>query len=265
MSGNIVKQIIQSYFLKIYALFVSTGFLSKPWIRTVFYVLYDWYKLFIEAGDIRFLKNYVKPGGVVIDIGANVGFFTKRFAQWVSDGGFVIALEPEKSNLHQLKKNLDKSGAIDVVKIVKGVAAEHTGTLKLAVNPIHPGDHKIAEEGEEISSFTIDELVLRETATPVCLLKIDVQGAEERVLRGALDTIQRDHPAIFIELDDEALQKMGSSAGRVVNLLMDLDYRVKRFGKNPDSGQIKPEEVIKMCLNGRYKDVLFVYNPCIEL
>ncbi len=237
---------------------MRTGFLSNSWSRSLFLTTYDWYKLFVEAGNIQSLRNYVKSGEVVIDIGANVGFFTKRFARWVSDGGFVIAAEPETSNFRQLLRNLDKSGTAAVVRTVQGVAAEQGGTLKLAVNPIHPGDHKIAAEGIDVTAFTIDELVRREPAARVCLMKIDVQGAEERVLRGAQVTIQRDHPAILVELDDEGLRQMGSSAERVVTWLMNLGYVIQRLGKNSPVGQVPMEEALRMCRNGRYVDLLFV-------
>jgi len=253
-----LKRIIQSCLLKIYALVVRTGLLSNSWSRSLFLTTYDWYKLFVEAGNIQSLRRYVKPGEVVIDIGANVGFFTKRFARWVSDGGFVIAVEPETSNFRQLRRNLDKSGTAAVVRTVQGVAAEQDGTLKLAINPIHPGDHKLAPEGVDVTAFTIDELVRKEPATRVCLMKIDVQGAEERVLRGAQKTIQRDHPAIFVELDDEGLRKMGSSAERVVTLLMDTGYVIQRLGKNSPVGQVPVAEALKICRNGRYADLLFV-------
>ncbi len=89
-------------------------------------------------------------------------------------------------------------------------------------------------------------------------MKIDVQGAEERVLRGAQETIQRDHPAILVELDDEALQQMGSSAERVVTWLMDLGYVIQRLGKNSSVGQVTVAEALRMCRNGRYADLLFI-------
>ena len=253
-----MKRVIQSCLLKIYAWVVHTGFFSTSWSRSLFLTTYDWYKLFIEAGDIQSLRSYVKSGEVVIDIGANVGFFTKRFARWVSGGGFVLAVEPETSNFCNLLRNLDKSGKASVVKAVQGVAAEQGGILKLAVNPVHPGDHKIAPEGVDVPAFTIDELVRKEQVTRVCLMKIDVQGAEERVLKGAQETIQRDYPAIFVELDDEGLQQMGSSAERVVSWLMDLGYVIERLGKNSPAGQVSVAEALRMCRNGRYVDVLFV-------
>lgn len=255
-----MKRIIQSCLLKSYALVTRTGILSTTWGRSIFLTTYNWYKVLVEAGEIKSLQNYVKAGEVVIDIGANVGFFTKRFAKWVSDGGFVIAVEPEEANFKELLKNLNKTGTTEFVKTFQGVAAEEAGTLKLAINPIHPGDHKIGQEGIEVPAFTIDDLVRESAAPRVCLIKIDVQGAEERVLQGAQETIKRDHPALFVEMDDVAMRKMDSSAERVINLLMSYGYIIQRLEKNSKTIQISTEEAIEICQNGKYVDLLFTQS-----
>jgi FkbM family methyltransferase len=255
-----MKRFIQLCLLKIYALISCTGILRTSWFRVVFYTAYEWYKVFLEAGDVNSLKSYVKPGGVVIDIGANVGFFTKRFAKWVSDTGYVIALEPESLNFQQLVKNLvkEKTGTVDKVRAIQGVAAESNGSLKLEINPTHPGDHKIALDGVTVKAFTVDSLVQNEPDTRVCLIKIDVQGAEERVLLGARETIQRDLPAIFIELDDEALKRMGSSAERVIMRLTQYGYIMYELGNDDEISTI---EALSMCRNGQYVDLLFIAAP----
>ena len=72
-----MKRIIQKFLLKGYALIVRTGILSTSWGRSSFLSAYNLYKLMLEAGDVKSLQNYVKPGEVVIDIGANIGFFYK--------------------------------------------------------------------------------------------------------------------------------------------------------------------------------------------
>jgi FkbM family methyltransferase len=255
-----MKRIIQVFLIKNYALVVRTGVLSTSWGRSIFLTTYNWYKILIEAGEIKSLQSYIKPGEAVIDIGANVGFFTKRFAKWVHGGGFVIAVEPETTNFRQLLKNLKKAGTANLVKTFQGVAAEEAGTLKLAINPVHPSDHKIGQEGIEVKAFTIDNLVRDESAPRICLIKIDVQGAEERVLKGALETIKRDHPALFVEMDDVAMQKMGSSAERVINLLIEYGYVIQRLWKNAQTEQISPEEALEICQNGKYLDLLFTNN-----
>lgn len=253
-----MTRIIQAYLLKIYALVSRTGLLSTPWGRSIFLTTYDWYKLFLETQDIQSLRSYVKPGEVVIDIGANVGFFTKRFAKWTSGGGFVIAVEPETSNFRKLQQTLKKTGMAAAVRTFQGVAAEQHGALKLMVNHRHPGDHRIAPQGVDVTAFTIDELVRKERAARVCLMKIDVQGAEERVLRGAQETINRDHPAIFIEIDDSALRQMGSSAERVLRRLLDSGYVIQGLGEKSRKGNIPAAETLNVCRNGNYDDLLFV-------
>ena len=256
-----MRRPIQSWLVRIYGQRLGTSLLSTSWGRSLFLTANDWYKLFVEAGEIQSLQGFVKPGEIVIDIGANVGSFTKRFARWVSDDGFVIAIEPETFNFRQLRHNLEKAGTASVVKAFQGVAAEESGKLKMAINPMHPGDHKIAAEGVEVTAVTVDDLVRNETARRVCLMKIDVQGAEERVLQGAKETINRDHPVIYIEVDDNGLKKMGSSAELVVNWLIDFGYSIQILRKNSKTDQVSVAEALSMSRDGQYVNLLFVENP----
>ena len=108
-----------------------------------------------------------------------------------------------------------------------------------------------------MTAFTIDDLVKKEAAERVCLIKIDVQGAEERVLRGAEETIRRDHPALWVEMDDVAMRKMDLSAERVINLLMGHGYIIQCLKKNSQAVRITPAEAIEMCSNSKYVDLLF--------
>lgn len=259
-----LNKIVQACLLKAYAGVERTGLLSTAWGRSAFIASYGWYKRFLEAGDVEALHAYVRPGGVVFDIGANVGFFTVRFAQWVSEGGFVIAVEPEEANFRQLSRTVEREGIASVIRLFRGVAAERAGTLRLAVNPAHPGDHKIAPEGIEVAAFTIDELAQDQRAGQVCLIKIDVQGAEERVLRGAHDIVQRDRPAIFVELDDDALRSMGSSLARVLAWLFERDYVALKPATGQRTQLLSGDEIGKLCSARKYIDLLFVHTSRIE-
>ncbi|MBT3294329.1 MAG: FkbM family methyltransferase [Verrucomicrobia bacterium] len=253
-----MKLFVQELLLKTYALIVRTGVLETRAGRRLFAGAYNLYKLLLEACEIRFLRAYVKPGEVVVDVGANVGFFTRRFAQWVSDGGFVIAIEPEETNFRNLLRNLDRYHLAAAVRPFQGVAAEAPGTLKLEINPIHPADHKIGAEGVDVTAYTVDGLVRQEGVSRVSLMKIDVQGAEERVLRGAGEMIARDHPVIFIEMDDTGLRKMDSSAQRVIDLLTEANYEIRHFSKAGKPELISIETALGLCADGRYTDLLFV-------
>lgn len=86
------------------------------------------------------------------------------------------------------------------MEVVGGVAAEASGTLRLKINPHHPGDHKIGDEGVPVAAHALDDLMAARGWPPVSLIEIDVEGAEERVLDGARLTIERSAPALYLAL-----------------------------------------------------------------
>src|SRR5438552_17119457 len=100
MTSSFFQQVV----LGIYRLpFVST--LLRTRIGSSFYVVcYDIYKQFLEAAGTHALARHIPPGTWAIDVGANIGFFTERFARWVKSGGRVIAIEPDSENLALLRR-----------------------------------------------------------------------------------------------------------------------------------------------------------------
>ena len=70
-------------------------------MRSVFEACYEIYKRLIEAPHA--LRAHVQPGTIVVDVGANVGFFTRYFAEWTGADGRVLAIEPEQQNFERLK------------------------------------------------------------------------------------------------------------------------------------------------------------------
>ena len=88
----------QTVLLALYRAVSSTGLLSTRPGRAMYEWSYDLYKDRFEAGPVDALRQFIKPGTTVIDVGANIGFFSRRFARWVGPGGRVIAIEPEPAN-----------------------------------------------------------------------------------------------------------------------------------------------------------------------
>jgi len=129
--------------------------------------------------------------------------------------------------------------------------------LHLQKNPFHPADHRIADAGVKVRAVTIDN-VLRERGRPkVSLMKIDVQGAEERVLRGAMGTLRELRPAVFMEVDEAALRAMGSSAESVLELMVSCRYEPHRI-VNSGPVRVSKAEAARLCSNGTYVDFLFL-------
>ena len=212
------------------------------------------YKLLLEAGPIGRLAMYVAPGSWAIDVGANIGVFTIPFAKFVS-GGSVLALEPEVANFAALQRRIKTAGFSHVVSAYCAVAAECDGTLHLAINPNHPGDHKLADEGAPVTAWRLDTLVKHHGTPPVSLIKVDVQGAELRVLKGAAETIERCRPALLIEVDEHALRRQGASVLELLEWLNGRGYAAYRFDRNRAPVALGNEELLRYT---NYIDVLFL-------
>lgn len=206
----------------------------------LFTTLYGLYKSRFEAASIQSLQPWVRSDSTVIDVGANIGFFTINFARWVGPIGHVLAIEPEAENLRLLSREVSRRGLESRVDIFEGVAAEESGTLRLTLNPHHPADHRIGNTGIPVRAWTIDEIMELRGWPTLSFIKIDVQGSEVRVLRGAHETIKRCHPAMFIEVDDAALEKSGFSAETLFAEIESFGYRIYD-AENPEKPLTRAE------------------------
>jgi FkbM family methyltransferase len=251
-----VRRLLQSWLLSLYRLVFARGLLRFGWGRRMFFALYDFYKTWLEAGEIDGLRRWVPSGGVVIDVGANVGFFTLRFADWVGAKGWVVAIEPEARNHAELLRRLARRDFAERVVLHRAVADRVAGEVMLEVNPDHPGDHKIGSAGVAIPALTVDDLRAA-TGRPVALIKIDVQGAEMRVLEGATTVLACDRPALFVEVDAGALSRFGTSTAELFSFLEGFGYlphRLTHQGPEPMAIRLI-EELIE---RDAYTDILFL-------
>src|SRR6266700_3463514 len=173
----------QRALLWIYQSWLAQAMLATPVGRAAFERFYLIYKDWIEAPGAVHLAVYVDRGEWVIDVGANIGFFTEKFACWVKSGGRVIAIEPEPLNYSCLLRRVRNGGHDHVVITRKVVADARDGSIFLEVCKNHPGNHHISENaGLRAEARRIDSLVAELGSPQIGLIKIDTQGAELRVL-----------------------------------------------------------------------------------
>jgi len=246
--------------LAAYGALARTGVMQQPWARRVFLAVYSAYKTWIESGPVDRLKEFVAPGSAVVDVGANVGFFTLKFARWVGRQGRVIAIEPDELNFTTLAAKIAAAGLQDRVDLHKAAAAAETGSVRLRLNEVHPGDHRISfdDEGIAVSAVTVDGLVAAVGVTTVSLVKIDVQGAEMLVLAGAQRTLATMRPALFVEVDDRALGSFGSSARALIAHLEEIGYRMHELVDNGPPRSLSQQQLSASLGRRSYIDVLFL-------
>lgn len=215
----------QSLTLAAYRTIARSGLLSHRGGRATLAWLYLAYKRWFEANNVESLREFVRPDSTVVDVGANIGFFTIQFARWAGCKGYVLAIEPELQNLKTLRKRVAREHGSARIELIEGAAAEVDAPVFLVVNPIHPGDHRLGTNGVAINGYAIDNLLAQRGLTDVSLIKIDVQGAELRALKGAEKTLRSAQPTLFIEIDDAALAEAGTSVEEVSGYLAALGYQ----------------------------------------
>jgi FkbM family methyltransferase len=252
----VIKQFFQYSVLHAYQIVKNTGILTTPMGQKLSKNAYFLYKNIYEP-NLNHLKEMIKPGSTIIDVGANIGFHSIKFSRWLSNKGLVIAIEPEPMNVQTLKQMLLEK-KITNVEVVNGAAAEKEGTLYLQLNPLNPADHRLSAQGIPIEAFTIDNLLHGKEYPPVSLIKIDVQGAEPRVLKGAKKIIAQYKPIIFIEIDDEALNAAGFTSNGLIALLRSYGYDLWDE-KNEQTRQFsKEDDAVRKKLG--YADYIFIHN-----
>jgi len=164
------------------------------------------------------LASAVRDGDVVYDVGAHAGFFTLLCARLAGTAGRVQAFEPEPANCERLAANVAANGLTNVV-VTRAAISDAEGEESFARGATSlEGRLTYADDAsaERVRTTTIDTMVAA-GAPPPEMIKIDVEGAEARVLRGAWTTLRRHRPRLLIEVHSAA-------AGQEVAALLDGAY-----------------------------------------
>lgn len=167
------------------------------------------------------------PSGVVCDVGAHVGTFALKCARSPRVSR-VLAFEPEPENLGLLRANV-VANRLSKVQVFPYALGSEPGRRRFYLSKSGTGHHSLAGARNgpsfEVDVRPLDEVIEEIESPEIGFVKVDVEGFELEVLRGASRTLARDHPALAIELD--------SDKSAIVNLLRELGY--SRFSASPIS------------------------------
>lgn len=158
----------------------------------------------------KFIKS-VKKGDTVFDIGANVGYYAVLASKLVGIKGKVYAVEPDRKNVELLKKNIELNNCLNVEVVPLALGAENKISYFLS-DQANPGESKISEKvtRELVRVKTLDTLVKEKSIRKVDVIKLDVEGGEVDVLRGAKKLIAASkNLKIFVECNPKALKNFG--------------------------------------------------------
>lgn len=182
-----------------------------------------------EEAFVERMLCCLKDDDVCWDVGANIGVATLLFAA-SGHGVRVYAFEPEPRNAGRLRENVSLNGLEDRVAIFELALASESGTVPLRFHgSVGTGTHSILSGCDEGDGDTVAVAAVRADdlgdAPAPDLVKIDVEGAEMRVLRGAEGLLRKEAVReLFIELHPDRLLRDGTSAEEVERWLARLGY-----------------------------------------
>ncbi len=192
-----------------------------------------------EEPEARFALSLVPAGGHAVDVGANVGFYTLALACHVGPRGRVLAVEPASEACTRLEDNIRRNGLTNV-RLARAAAAESPGSLTLHLSATDLGSSSCvrvpspyeAAGTETVTAAPLDDLI-QEAGIEPHFIKIDAEGMELAVLRGAARTLRARRPALMVELNPIALRATGNSVADLVSALRDLGYVVGALNGTP--------------------------------
>jgi FkbM family methyltransferase len=150
-----------------------------------------------ECAKQKRMVDVVKRGDVVFDVGAHVGFYTLLASSLVGETGKVFAFEPLPRNLGYLEKHLHLNAVRNTV-LFKAAVSDSTGEVHFREAPSHAMGQINAEGSLVVPCVSLDDLCAQKAIPLPDLVKIDVEGAEARVLRGAENILRHGRPTIFL-------------------------------------------------------------------
>lgn len=161
-----------------------------------------------EPTATKLLPGFVRPKDVVLDIGANIGYYTLLLSHLVGPEGLVVAVEPHPKNFHLLHLNLRLNGVNNVETLQAAVSDKEGDAILFEAegsnwHALHSTD-RTTNKGIRVTTLTIDAIA-RQVSRPIALIRMDIEGWEHRALIGAQETLRRDRPALIMEVHPEYL------------------------------------------------------------
>ena len=181
---------------------------------------------FYELGLSHRIGKMARGGGLFVDVGANMGYFSLLWAG-LNPAGRVIAFEAAPRNIALLENNIRQNGLSDRITLVPKAAGDRAGTVQFETGPMdQTGWGGISTS---VTSGTINVPLVRLDQelpdAPIDVLKIDVEGADTWVLRGCEGLLKNKCiRAIFFEQNEERMKRLGIASGEAQDFLRALDY-----------------------------------------
>lgn len=208
-----------------------------------------------EEFETELFKGLLKPGMVVVDIGANIGHYSLIAARLVGDSGHVYSFEPDPHNFDLLRRNIEMNGFKNVTPVNKALSNE-PGTLTLHLDKYNLGGHSLTSDNilidagtVEVETTTLDLFFISSGGGDrIDVMKMDTQGSEGTIVEGARRLMEENDLAILMELWPFGLRNAGYDPATLVVNLDRLGFSFKVIDNNGEEArETDAAGVIEMC------------------
>jgi len=170
-----------------------------------------------EMNKRQAFEREIKPGAVVFDIGANVGFFSLLAAVLAGIKGKVYAFEPLPRNVLFLRKHAALN-QLDTIEVFEAAVSDHSGEATFDQGASTAMGH-LADSGElKVKMVCLDDMLSEGKINPPDFIKVDVEGAEFLALSGARKLLAEYHPILFLDTHNREAHQA------TIRLLKDFGY-----------------------------------------
>jgi FkbM family methyltransferase len=196
--------------------------------------------------ELAYLEKILSPGKRFIDVGANFGVYALVASKLVGESGRVLAFEPTAQSFETLKQNIQLNECSNVRAFQLALANRRSKAwLHYGWDPVGnwlANAPACGHEGEEVQVEALDELLEENGIERVDAIKIDVEGAEELVLHGAIRCLTSQRPIVIFEFNPGCAERLGLSPWGARQLLEKLDYEfvVLDDGARSDDPESRP-------------------------
>jgi FkbM family methyltransferase len=197
-----------------------------------------------EPVETAAFRRLLRPGAQVVDVGANVGWFTFVAAQAIGPEGHVTALEPRSPTAEFLQRSVALNGLDDRITVLRSAASNTAGSASIIWHPhsYNPGSAHLGEpDGNAVAQVVevrrLDDLL---RGQQVDCVKMDIEGAEALALLGAEEVLGDQRPHILCEINPSALRNVsGVSVEELLKLVRSKGYVVLALA---DAGMLVPTD-----------------------
>ncbi len=198
-----------------------------------------------EPYESEIFRQSVKEGMIVVDIGANIGYYTVIAAKLTGESGSVIAFEPAPENYSVLQQTI-KANNFKNVSAHQLAVADRRGELSLNLYESNKGKHSLVKDSSTAKGFSssvrvqtvsLDEFLREHNIDHVDLIKMDIEGAESIALLGMMETLEK-AKFLFLEFTPSAIRKAGHDPEKI--LLQILGFGFEIFAISERSRSLDP-------------------------